>query len=62
MASHPECYRQGRTHSTTLPHDDTDMAGHHTQSDTDMAGHMASQYHMVLQTWHATRHHSHKLL
>jgi hypothetical protein len=40
-----------RTYGTTLPHDDTDMAGH-----------MASHYHMVLQTWHATRHHSHELL
>jgi len=34
----------------------------HSQSATDMTGHMASHCHMVLQTWHATRHHSHKLL
>ena len=45
------CYRHGRTYGITLSH-----------GATDMAGHMASHYHMVLQTWHATRHHSHKLL
>lgn len=43
MASHPQCY-QGRTHGTTLPHDDTDMAGYHT--------------HIALQTWQDTWHHT----